>query len=371
MSVEKQIARLQDKNQARAAIIDLLLLNEADSQLLFAAANRVCLQELGSVVHFRAIIEFSNYCRCACKYCGLRATNRQIARYRMTPEEIMAAATEAYQAGYRTIVLQSGEDAHYSAEMLYELIRSIKQIGDMAITLSIGERSDEEFAILKHAGADRFLMKHETANAALYRQLHPHSELQFRLNHLRALKRLGYQLGSGFMIGLPGQTAEHIADDILLLQSMEVDMAGIGPFIPHSLTPLCDHPAGSSQLTLKAVAITRLLLRKIHLPATTALGVAEKGAKERALSCGANVIMLKVEPHKYRSLYEIYPNSSRKLGIQEERDYWIGIVAQLGRTVAEDKGDSRISAAEKMGGTDDERTKGRELYRGSGNLEID
>lgn len=286
---------------------------------IYAEADRVRRENVGDRVQVRAILEFSNHCRRQCRYCGLNRNNTGLARYRIEPGEMVATAQEAHRAGYRTIVLQSGEDSYYTAQMLGEIVKEIKQSTGMAVTLSCGELPFEEYAYLKACGADRYLLKHETADPALYSSLHPCGTLESRVGCLREIKRLGYETGSGFMIGLPGQTEETIAQDLLLLEDLGCDMAGIGPFVPHPDTPLRAHPHGSTELTKRAVALARLLLPKANLPATTSLGVLSQGEKNDIFSCGANVVMRKVTPSSYKRLYEIYPAALGETDIRADR----------------------------------------------------
>lgn len=308
---------------------------------LFSAAQAITKKYHDNIIHIRGIIEFSNYCRCSCAYCGLNAANKKLKRYRMEPKEIVETAKEAYDAGYRTLVLQSGEDLWYTREKISEIIKGIKSIGDIAITLSIGERDYEDYKQWSKDGADRFLLKHETINENLYNKLHTHSNLENRIRCLNNLKELGYQVGDGFMVGLPGQTLGDIAEDILFLNRLDVDMAGIGPFIPHPHTELKSAEAGSNEMTIKAVAITRLILKKVHLPATTALWTLNTEDGKKAFDSGANVVMLKVEPYKYRRLYEIYPkNLGNENSIKQERLRMEELILSLGKQVAQDRGDS-------------------------------
>ena len=313
-----------------------------DHRPLWQKADQIRKRYCGNEVHLRGIIEFSNFCRCDCLYCGLQRQNKALPRYRMEPDEIVAIAKEAYEVGYKTIVLQSGEDPYYTKEMISYIIRKIKELGEIAITLSIGEREYQEYAQWEKAGADRYLLKHETADSHLYQRLHPHSSLEKRIECLRWLKSLGYQTGSGFMMGLPGQSLETIAQDLLLLKELDVEMAGIGPFIPHPHTPLGKEAAttNSSLLTLKAVALARIMLKRTHLPTTTALEVA---TKTNAFCAGANVIMRKVEPLAYRQLYEIYPQSfDQEKTLAQERKAVEEYIRSFGRTVSTFKGDAII-----------------------------
>ncbi|WP_125152405.1 [FeFe] hydrogenase H-cluster radical SAM maturase HydE [Clostridium rectalis] len=324
-------------------IIKILRLDKEDENLsyLFYKAEQVTLKYCKDEIQIRAIIEFSNYCRCKCAYCGLNCNNKLIKRYRMTIDEIVNTAFEAYEAGYKTIVLQSGEDLWYSKEKICEILKRIKGIGDLAITLSIGEREIEEYKEFKKTGADRFLIKHETADELLYNKLHPHSNFKSRFQCLKELKKLGYQIGSGFMVGLPWQGYDTLAKDLIFLKSLEVDMAGIGPFIPHPETELKNQVKGSTFLTLKVVALARLMLKYTHLPATTSLGVLNELDKIAAFSSGANVIMQKVEPHKYRRLYEIYPSKLKvHKSILEERKDIEKYILKAGKKISFTKGDS-------------------------------
>ena len=311
-----------------------------DNRPLWQKADQIRAKYCGNEVHLRGIIEFSNFCRCNCLYCGLRRENKTLPRYRMEPDEIVAIAKDAYQVGYKTIVLQSGEDPYYTKEVISYVIRKIKGLGEIAVTLSIGEREYQEYAHWKKDGADRYLLKHETADSILYQKLHPHSSLEKRIEGLRWLKSLGYQTGSGFMVGLPGQTLETIAQDLLLLKELDVEMAGIGPFIPHPHTPLSKETTitGSSLLTLKAVALARIILKRTHLPTTTALEVA---TNTNAFCAGANVIMRKVEPLAYRQLYEIYPQAfDEEKTLAQERKAVEKYIRSFGRTVSTSNGDA-------------------------------
>ncbi|HHX49854.1 MAG TPA: [FeFe] hydrogenase H-cluster radical SAM maturase HydE [Clostridia bacterium] len=353
MNTKILINQLRDGHDLGQIEITQILDSKTNPGYLFSQADQVRTLYCGNAIHLRAIIEFSNYCRCRCSYCGLNAENTSLIRYRMSSEEILENAWEAHQAGYRTIVLQSGEDPGYTKTMIADLIKEIKSLGDVAVTLSLGERDFDEYYLWRKAGADRYLLKHETADPILYDKLHPHSTFAGRIKCLQELKRLGYQTGSGFMVGLPGQTTATIARDILLLKELQVDMAGIGPFIPHARTSLAHLPPGSLELTLKSLAVTRLFLKKVNLPATTAYGVA---ANDRVLgdgdlsilpispfSCGANVLMKKVEPHRYRSLYDIYPKKpGEERSILEERKEAEAMIIKMKRQVAPGRGDCFI-----------------------------
>ncbi len=297
-------------------IIELLSLEDFSDY--YKKAHEIKRDIYGDDVYIRAILEFSNYCRGDCKYCGLNCHNRKIERYRMSPEHMISVSKKAFEAGYKTIVLQSGEDKFYTAPLLADIVKEIKKTG-IIVTLSCGEMSFDEYKLLREAGADRYLLKHECSNSDIYSYLHSFSTLENRINCLKNLKSLGFETGSGFMIGLPNQTLETIANDVLTLKSIPCDMAGIGPFIPHPDTPLRDLKQGSTELTKRAVALTRMVMGEINLPATTSLSVISKKEKDDIFSCGANVIMKKVTPDEFRKYYEIYPTNLKYNGIEIDR----------------------------------------------------
>ncbi len=324
---------------SREEVALLLRAEGEEAAALLRAADRVRAGYLGEKVHLRAIIEFSNYCGNNCLYCGLRRDNRLLFRYRMSLDEILAAARQARTAGYRTIVLQAGEDPAYSAGELARLIRRMKDELDVAVTLSLGDRSRSDYRRLREAGADRYLLKHETADPVLFARLRPGTTLEKRLERLRWLQELGYQVGAGNMVGLPGQTIETLADDILLLQELRVEMAGIGPFIPHPDTPLAGAPAGSLEMTLKVLAVTRILLPYTFLPATTAVATLAPDGRQRALQAGANVVMPDLTPPPYRRHYALYPGRNRPVGEGTASfAWWVQEMARMGREVTADYG---------------------------------
>lgn len=275
---------------------------------LFDAADRVRHETVGDDVYLRGIIEFSNYCGCRCDYCGISSHNRDVARYRMTRDEIVATAARAHELGYRSLVLQSGEDRFYSAKDICNIIESIKGGLDMAVTLSIGEWPKADFAAFKAAGADRYLLRIETSDPALYERYHRDSKWQDRHQALMDLKELDYQVGSGILVGLPGQDGPGLARDLEYLQRLRPEMVGIGPFIPHPKTPLGNEPAGLIDSCLTFLALLRLYLPDAFLPATTAMGTLDPLGRQKALKAGANVIMPNVSPVTNRPSYEIYPN---------------------------------------------------------------
>jgi biotin synthase len=326
-------------NLNKADIIGLLKAD--DNSGLFARADNIRKKYFDDEVHIRGIIEFSNYCNRDCLYCGLRKSNNKIQRYKMSENEIIDAAIRAGGLGYKTILLQSGENCSYSIDALCGIIKKIKSALDCAITLSLGEKSFNEYKDLKHAGADRYLLRFETSDRQLFGRLKPDSSYDNRFDCLKALKSLGFQVGSGIMVGLPGQTHEILADDILLLQELDLDMIGIGPFLVHHDTPLCKSPSGTLELTLRVLAIIRVMMPDVHIPATTAMGSAEKNGREKALQAGANVIMPNVTPTKYRRHYEIYPNKICINDAPSDCRYCIeGMLKASGKTIAVHKGDS-------------------------------
>ena len=267
-------------------------------------------QHYGDKVFTRGLIEFTNYCRNNCYYCGIRRDNRNIGRYRLDCGEILECCRDGYALGYRTFVLQGGEDPYYTDSRMAEIIREIKKnFPDCAVTLSIGEKSYESYKLFREAGADRYLLRHETADESLYSSLHPDEmKLETRRQCLYDLKKLGYQVGAGFMVGPPGQKLEHLAKDLVFLQELHPQMVGIGPFIPHHDTVYADKEAGSVELTLFLLSVVRIMLPKVMLPATTALGTMDPVGREKGLNAGANVVMPNLSPVKNRKMYELYDN---------------------------------------------------------------
>lgn len=334
---------IESGDLSRDEILCLLNLdNDRDIARLINAADAVREMCCGPEVHIRALVEFSNVCARSCNYCGLRAPNANVVRYRMPPDEIVALAAHLSGKGLRTMVLQSGEDPHYTGEMIADIVRRIKAGNDMAITLCLGERSCEDYRLWKEAGADRYLLRHEAANRDLYRSLHPDSDYDNRMRCLRWLRELGYQVGAGCMVGAPGQTIEHLADDIEFFRDFQPDMAGIGPYIAHPDTPFAQCSTGSLWLTLKMVALTRIVTRNALLPATTAIGSIEEQGREMALQAGADVVMPNYTPLKYREHYEIYPN---KRCISEDPEHCHSCmrlrITAVGRVVSTAQGHSR------------------------------
>ena len=264
----------------------------------------------GDAVYIRGLIEVSSYCRNDCIYCGIRRSNGNAERYRLTEGDILACAEEGYGLGFRTFVMQGGEDAYYSDDLLCGIISKIKaRFPECAVTLSLGERSRESYQRLYDAGADRYLLRHETADPEHYAKLHP-KEMSFehRMGCLRVLREIGYQVGCGFMVGSPFQTPETLAKDLKFIESFKPEMCGIGPFIPHHDTPFKDQPAGSFELTLYLLSIIRLIHPAVLLPATTALGTIHPRGREMGILAGANVVMPNLSPVSVRKKYELYDN---------------------------------------------------------------
>ncbi len=282
--------------------------DESIWQKVYAVADQIRQEYVGDDVHLRGLLEFSNICKRNCSYCGLRKNNRDQIRYRMQPSDIIEQAQRIASYGIKTVVLQSGEDAFYSLDMLTHIIRSIKQTADIAITLSIGERTKDDYRTLREAGADRYLLRHETASKELYEKLHPDSKYEERIRCIEDLFDVGFQVGIGSMVGLPGQTAGDLAEDILLIQKYQPDMIGIGPFIPHQDTPIGQADSGTIEDTLKIVSLARIVCPTAHIPATTATGTIDYYGREKALHAGANVVMPNFTPQSYRVHYNIYPN---------------------------------------------------------------
>jgi biotin synthase len=282
--------------------------DEKDLAELFTFADNVRRSAHGEGILLRGIVEFSSYCRNACSYCGINKTNLRLDRYRMTQAEIIQSVEMIASFGIKTVVLQAGEDSSLDPEWLAEIIKDIKSRYDIAVTLSIGEWDEKMYRMWHRAGADRYLLKIETSDKDLYEKLHPGMSYDNRVACLKTLKRLGYQTGSGIIVGLKGQTIWSLAHDIAFFKENEFDMIGIGPFIPHNDTVLGLEPTGNIDMTLKVLALARIVTRTAHLPATTALGSAN-GVDRRmdGLRSGANVLMPNFTPVKYKSLYEIYP----------------------------------------------------------------
>lgn len=311
-----------------------LLSEEENQNELFLKADSVRKQYVGDEIHLRALIEFSNICRNNCLYCGIRCGNNKATRYRMSEEDIINIAQLAIDDGFKTIVMQSGEDMYFTKDKMCRVIENIKK-NDVAVTLSIGERSYDDYKSFKNAGADRYLMRIETTDKELYHKLHPNMSWQQRYECLLMIKELGYELGSGIIVGVPEQTIESIAQDLLFLKELDVDMAGIGPFIPHKDTPLANEKGGDIYLSLRAMAIMRILLPDINIPATTAMEALHPQGRIMALQSGANVIMSNVTNTSYRKLYDLYPNKEKAYNTYSE---FINKLHCISRTVSDTYG---------------------------------
>ena len=315
-------------------LVPLLDAEGEEERLLLHTADRLRAQTMGEAVHLRGLIEFSNYCRKNCRYCGLRKDNRKLARYRLASEELIETAIKAERIGYKTVVLQSGEDLYFSRELVADIIREIKSKTELAITLSLGERDGSTYSAWRQAGADRYLLRIETTDGKIFRKLHPDDDLNERKRCLFVLKELGFQLGSGVMAGLPGQDAASLAGDIIWLRDLGAEMIGVGPFIPHPGTPLKNEKGGTLGQALRLIAALRLVFPCAHIPATTAMGSLDPFGREKALQAGANVMMPNITPTNVRPLYELYPN---KICLDENADGCFACVASrimsLNRTI--------------------------------------
>lgn len=299
----------EEKNLSDEELLKLLSTNEYDSKL-HTLADEVRREIYGEDVYIRGLIEISNYCKNDCYYCGIRRGNKSAVRYRLTKGDILACCEEGYKLGFRTFVMQGGEDPYYTDDVMCGIVSAVRErYSDCAITLSLGERSYESYLALYNAGANRYLLRHETANAEHYGKLHPQSmNLQNRKDCLFNLKEIGYQVGSGFMVGSPYQTTENLVEDLRFLQKLSPDMIGIGPYVTHAQTPFASFENGSVELTLRLLSVLRLMFPYVLLPSTTALGTLHPQGRELGLKAGANVVMPNLSPVKVRKLYELYEN---------------------------------------------------------------
>lgn len=311
---------------SKKEIIDILS-DPKSSTELYQTADRIRKEYVGDGVHLRGLIEFSNICRCSCKYCGIRLQNKGAERYRFSSDEIVENARKAVDSGFKTIVLQSGEDSFFSCEIMCDIIKRIKETG-AALTLSIGERPKDDYKAFFDAGADRYLIRIETTDKKLYEKMHPGMDFNNRIRCLKDLKEIGFETGSGCLVGLPFQSVESLALDILFFVENDFDMIGIGPFIPHPDTPLFKENAGDLDMSLKVMALTRIMLKNINIPATTAMETINPNGRILALKAGANVIMPNVSA-KFKERYEIYPNKASFDGKGADN-----ILKQIGRYVS-------------------------------------
>ncbi len=299
------------QNLNKSELIDLIKNNfESPNPTLFETANKVRQLHYGDKVYLRGLIEFSNFCKKSCYYCGINSKIKNIDRYRLTYEQILDASKIGYDLGFRTFVLQGGEDSHFDDNLFCKVIDSLKSTyDDIAITLSLGERTTDSFKTLFDAGADRYLLRHETSNNEHYKKLHPSSHsLEYRKKCLYALKEIGYQVGAGFMVDSPYQSYENLADDLLFLKELQPHMVGIGPFIPSNNTIFKDFKTGELNHVLVMMSLTRLMLPKVLLPSTTALGTISPEGRELGLKSGGNVVMPNLSPTSVRAKYSLYDN---------------------------------------------------------------
>lgn len=338
------IDRISRDHSAEKEDILTILQDDSEDTYLFEEADKIRKQIYGTNVFLRGLIEISNYCKNNCLYCGIRRDNREINRYRLTEQEILLCCETGYELGFRTFVLQGGEDIYFNDEILCSIIQKIKKkYPDCAVTLSLGERTEESYKALFSAGADRYLLRHETATKSHYEKLHPvEMSYENRIECLKTLKKIGFQTGAGFMVGSPFQTHDNLAEDLLFIKKLKPEMVGIGPFISHNETPFKEYENGTLRDTLVMVALTRLLLPNALIPSTTALGTIDPQGREKGLKAGANVVMPNLSPVKFRKLYSLYDN---KICMGEEaaecRQCLEKRVESAGYKIVTDRGDWR------------------------------
>ena len=310
--MEKLIEKIAAAHSLEIEEYEFLIKNRNDeaAKILRRLADKTRREIYGNKIFVRGLIEISNICKNDCFYCGIRHSNKNCERYRLTPEQIISCADEGYELGFRTFVLQGGEDSFFSDEVLGDIVKEIKSRHcDCAVTLSMGERSFESYKFLRDCGADRYLLRHETADSEHYSKLHPSSmSYENRIKCLHELRRLSYQVGCGFMVGSPYQTEKNLAQDLKFIEIFKPDMCGIGPFIPHKDTPFKDFSAGTVELTCYLLSIIRLIYPPVLLPATTALGTIHPTGRELGIMSGANVVMPNLSPVSVRKKYELYDN---------------------------------------------------------------
>lgn len=309
--MNKLLNKLYKENYLQKEEIIYLLENIRENMYstLFEMSQETVKKVYGNRIFIRGLLEFSNYCKNNCMYCGLRNDNHYVDRYRLSKYEILSSLEDAHNLGYKTFVLQSGEDMYYRDELILEIIREIKnRFPDTALTLSIGEKNFHTYNMFFNAGVDRFLLRHEIATPKLYNALHPKMNFKNRKDCLYNLKRIGYQVGAGFIVGLPNEDNEVLADNLLFLKKLNPEMIGIGPLVPHPLTPLSYMETGSIPKTLLLIALTRLFIPKALMPVTTALNTIDENGIEKGIKAGGNVLMLNLSPAYVRKKYEIYKN---------------------------------------------------------------
>ena len=349
MDIKQWIHTLQHTRQLQPEQMQTLLTAAFSDAVIRAelaqAAQQTAQAVFGNKIYIRGLIEFTNYCRNDCYYCGIRRSNAHVQRYRLTPEEILACCTEGYALGFRTFVLQGGEDAFFTEQRVCEMVSAIRErFPDCAITLSVGEWEKSSYRAFFRAGANRYLLRHETADAAHYRRLHPQPlSSENRKRCLFDLKDIGYQVGCGFLVGSPGQTPELLAKDLKFVEELQPAMCGIGPFIPQQDTPLRDEAPGTAELTVYLLSVLRLIQPNLLLPATTALGTIQPNGRELGLAAGANVVMPNLSPLSVRKKYALYDG---KICTGEEGAQCVGClqgrVASVGYTLVSSRGDIRI-----------------------------
>ena len=346
MNLHELIDRLHKEHTlTRGEFITLIKeRDEENASYLASLAREEAVKIYGNGVFPRGLVEFTNYCKNNCYYCGIQGSNQHANRYRLSKDEILSACENGYQLGYRSFVLQGGEDPHYSDDVMVPIVSEIrKRYQDCAITLSLGERSKESYQKLYDAGADRYLLRHEAATPELYQKLHPESlSLENRIQCLWNLKEIGYAVGTGFMVGAPYQTVENLVDDLLFIQKLDPKMVGIGPFVPHHDTKFKDYPSGTVELTTYLTSILRLMNPHLLLPATTALGTIDPRGREKGILAGANVVMPNLSPVAVRKDYSLYDN---KICTGEEAAECRGClgrrVESVGFELVSDRGDFR------------------------------
>ena len=346
MNLHELIDRLHKEHTlTRGEFITLIKeRDEENASYLASLAREEAVNIYGNGVFPRGLVEFTNYCKNNCYYCGIQGSNQHANRYRLSKDEILSACENGYQLGYRSFVLQGGEDPHYSDDVMVPIVSEIrKRYQDCAITLSLGERSKESYQKLYDAGADRYLLRHEAATPELYQKLHPESlSLENRIQCLWNLKEIGYAVGTGFMVGAPYQTVENLVDDLLFIQKLDPKMVGIGPFVPHHDTKFKDYPSGTVELTTYLTSILRLMNPHLLLPATTALGTIDPRGREKGILAGANVVMPNLSPVAVRKDYSLYDN---KICTGEEAAECRGClgrrVESVGFELVSDRGDFR------------------------------
>lgn len=342
--LEKIVNKLKSKGRLSVSEYEYLIKNRNDkvAEDLKTYAFKIKSAVYGDKIFIRGLIEISNICKNDCYYCGIRRSNKNCVRYRLTGEDILECVDEGYKLGFRTFVLQGGEDPYYTDEVLVGIIKKIKEkYPDCAVTLSLGERTFESYKVLKAAGADRYLLRHETADKWHYKKLHPKEmTLKNRMSCLKNLKRIGFQVGCGFMVGSPYQTYRHIAKDLKFIEKFRPDMCGIGPFVPHKDTPFKDFSAGTAEFTCYLLSIVRIICPNVLLPATTALGTIAKNGREEGILSGANVVMPNLSPLAVRKKYMLYDN---KISTDEEAAENLKMLAErldkINQKIAIDRGD--------------------------------